>query len=45
MARWSIEVSRRYAVIGVYRDRDRDIWRIYPLPFVRLSVARWSCRI
>jgi hypothetical protein len=40
MRRWTVQVSRRYAVIGVYRDRDANIWRIYPLPFVRVSVAR-----
>jgi hypothetical protein len=38
--RWTIQFSRRYGVIGIYRDRDTDTWRIYPLPFVRLSWQR-----
>jgi hypothetical protein len=36
---WAIEVSFRYGVIGVYKDRDAAILRVYPLPFVRLSVS------
>ena len=35
-----IEFSRRYGVIGVYRDRDGLVWRIYPVPFVRISIGR-----
>jgi hypothetical protein len=35
-----LELSWRYAVIGIYKDRDKPIVRIYPLPFVRLSIDR-----
>jgi hypothetical protein len=34
-----IELSLRYAVIGFYLDRDRSILRVYPLPFVRISLG------
>lgn len=33
----SIESSFRYGVIGLYRDRDKLAWRLYPIPFVRIS--------
>ena len=33
-----VEVSKRYGVLGVYKDRDRKVIRIYPLPFVRVTV-------
>jgi hypothetical protein len=33
-----IEFSLRYAVIGFYKDRDRRVLRIYPLPFVRVTI-------
>jgi hypothetical protein len=36
----SIDFSWRYAVVGVYRDREWSTWRVYPLPFVRLSFGR-----
>ena len=32
------EFSFRYAVIGLYLDRDGEILRVYPLPFIRMSV-------
>jgi hypothetical protein len=35
-----IEFSRRYGVIGVYRDRDTVTWRFYPVPFVRITWDR-----
>lgn len=34
----SVEFSLRYGVIGVYRDQYNPIFRIYPLPFVRISL-------
>lgn len=34
-----LEFSLRYGVVGVYKDRDRAIWRFY-IPFVRVSVSR-----
>lgn len=37
-----IEFSWRYGVIGVYRDRSVDLWRIYPVPFVRVTLD-FSC--
>jgi hypothetical protein len=36
----SVSVSWRYAVVGVYKDRDWSTWHVYPLPFVRLSFGR-----
>lgn len=42
----SVEFSWRYAVIGVYKDRltlrknKCSIWRIYPVPFVRVTFVR-----
>jgi hypothetical protein len=35
-----VEFSRRYAVVGVYRDRSGSFWRVYPLPFVRVTIGR-----
>jgi hypothetical protein len=32
-----IQFSWRYAVIGVYKDRDTSAVRVYPLPFVRIT--------
>lgn len=32
-----IDLSLRYAVVGVYVDRGRRTVRVYPLPFVRIS--------
>jgi hypothetical protein len=37
-----IELSWRYCVVGIYRDRDRPLWRVYPLPFVRVTVGAVS---
>jgi hypothetical protein len=36
--KFSIQFSYRYAVIGLYADRDEPFIRIYPLPFVRITV-------
>lgn len=35
--KFQIDVSRRYCVVGYYKDRDGKIKRVYPLPFVRIS--------
>lgn len=35
-----ITFSLRYGVIGIYKDRERHLWHIYPLPFVRLSLGQ-----
>jgi len=32
--------SWRYGVVGIYRDREASLWRIYPVPFVRITVGR-----
>lgn len=32
-----LEFSWRYGVIGIYKDRDTRVWRLY-LPFIRLSL-------
>lgn len=37
--KFSIDFSFRYVVLGVYFDRNLTITRIYPLPFVRLSIV------
>jgi hypothetical protein len=34
-----MEFSFRYGVIGIYKDRDEPIWRIYPFPFIRISIG------
>jgi hypothetical protein len=42
----SVEFSWRYAVVGVYKDRlttrrnKLSVWRIYPVPFVRITITR-----
>lgn len=36
----SVHFSSRYMVMGVYLDRDKKALRIYPIPFVRVSVNR-----
>jgi hypothetical protein len=33
-----IEFSWRYGVIGVYKDRDSSAFRVYLLPFVRITI-------
>ena len=33
-----LEFSWRYGVMGVYKDRERPIVRVYPLPFIRLTI-------
>ena len=35
----NVEFSWRYFVIGVYKDRGSNVVRIYPLPFVRISIG------
>jgi len=35
----ALDYSRRYGVIGIYKDRDLRVVRIYPVPFVRLSIG------
>jgi hypothetical protein len=32
-----IDISPRYFVMGVYKDRDEPILRFYPCPFIRIS--------
>lgn len=34
-----IEFSWRYGVIGVYKDRDLQVIRVYPLPFIRITIG------
>lgn len=34
------EFSLRYIVIGLYVDRSRRTVRIYPIPFVRISIGK-----
>lgn len=34
-----IEFSWRYGVVGVYKDHDWPVVRIYPIPFVRISIG------
>jgi hypothetical protein len=34
-----VEFSLRYGVVGIYRDRTGPVYRIYPLPFVRISIG------
>lgn len=33
-----IEFSARYGVMGIYLDRGLPIVRLYPLPFLRITV-------
>jgi hypothetical protein len=33
----TVEFSLRYGVVGIYKDRDSQKIRIYPLPFVRVT--------
>jgi len=35
----ALDCSRRYGVIGIYKDRGLRVVRIYPVPFVRLSIG------
>jgi hypothetical protein len=35
-----IEFSFRYGVMGIYKDRDNPTVRVYPLPFVRITLGR-----
>jgi hypothetical protein len=32
----AVEFSRRYFLLGIYKDRKLPVWRIY-VPFVRIS--------
>ena len=34
------DFSLRYGVIGFYRDRSGSPFIIYPLPFVRIRIAK-----
>ena len=34
-----IELSWRYGVVGLYIDRGGRIVRIYPVPFVRITLG------
>jgi hypothetical protein len=36
----SVQLSLRYGVMGYYLDRDKKAVRIYPFPFVRISINR-----
>lgn len=33
------EFSWRYGVVGLYKDRELPLVRVYPVPFVRLTVT------
>lgn len=35
-----IEFSWRYGVVGVYLDRSKKTVRIYPIPFVRITLRK-----
>jgi hypothetical protein len=35
----TVEFSLRYCVVGIYKDRNRAVLRIYPLPFIRITVG------
>jgi hypothetical protein len=35
----AFDYSRRYGVIGIYKDRALRVVRIYPVPFVRVSIG------
>ena len=35
-----VEFSLRYGVVGAYLDRDGRSLRVYPLPFVRVSIGK-----
>jgi hypothetical protein len=37
----TLDISFRYGVVGWYKDRDKQVLRIYPLPFIRFSVE-WN---
>lgn len=34
-----LEFSLRYGVMGVYKDRDTNAVRVYPLPFIRVTIG------
>jgi hypothetical protein len=34
------EFSFRYGVLGIYKDRGKPIVRVYPVPFVRITIGR-----
>lgn len=33
-----LEFSLRYGVLGIYKDRAEPVVRVYPVPFLRLTV-------
>lgn len=35
-----IEFSFRYGVLGIYKDRGKPTVRVYPVPFIRISLGR-----
>jgi hypothetical protein len=39
-----MECSWRYGVMGVYKDRKRPVVRVYPLPFVRITIE-WGSEV
>lgn len=34
-----ISISKRYGVMGIYRDRAGLVWHIYPIPFIRITLG------
>jgi hypothetical protein len=36
----TVELSLRYGVIGLYKDRNLPLWHLYPCPFVRVTLLR-----
>lgn len=38
----TINFSRRYGVMGIYRDRAGRAWHVYPMPFVRITLGGTS---
>lgn len=35
----TVEISPRYGIVGIYKDRDLPVVRIYPVWFVRISIG------
>jgi hypothetical protein len=36
---FAVDISWRYGVVGWYKDRTRPIVRIYPIPFIRVTIG------
>ena len=34
-----LDFSIRYGIMGIYKDRDHPVVRIYPLPFIRITLG------